>query len=665
MSHLTKSARMKVILVAAMASIYWTVPNANCQNVLTSRNDEGRTGANLGEQKLSVDNVNPQQFGQLFRYRVQGNIFAQPLVVNNVATNDGIRNVVYIATADDVVYAFDADDNARNGGLIWSRNLAATSLITFVDYDGNNTVISAPTPILKGDPAHTFIQGGPGIPPSLSFCDFPSSSTNLCYTLFEGNLGIISTPVIDLQRQTMYVVARSKVGDKYLQTLHALNIRDGTNRTASPHIIAKGPLEGPEKNWITFAAIENQRVGLALVSNRVIVAWGGGVREAMEVSIEPQNSVPPRTAKGTYHGYVMAFNADTLEQEACFTTGTSTDSGAGIWQSGRAPVVDSDGHAYFFTGNAFHFPPEAVNACDPVHSFPTAAESYGDSLLDLDVEKLQSNGVFEPPKITTPNTVLPTGTTSKNVADYRSQLEQCDVDLGGSGPMRVPIPGAKVLIGGGKEGFLHIFEKTAGEYREVNAVKVYPQPTEDFKYDANDPNRKTCYGQGMHHVMGGPVVWSKVGREPLIYVSVETDNIRAFKLTQSPWNLTPLMQTDRIVYWHPAAIMSLSADKDTPHTGILWASHADLDDHPYETRFTKQPGILRAYDAENLNRELWNSNMCGNQDRIGYFAKFTPPTVANGKVFMATFSGELVVYGLLPRPRLCPTNRVPSTAINP
>ena len=55
--------------------------------------------------------------------------------------------------------------------------------------------------------------------------------------------------------------------------------------------------------------------------------------------------------------------------------------------------------------------------------------------------------------------------------------------------------------------------------------------------------------------------------------------------------------------------------------------------------------MLRAIDAGNLSRELWNSTLHPN-DNLGLLAKFTPPTVANGKVYMATFSNKVCVFGL-------------------
>jgi hypothetical protein len=119
------------------------------QDVWTSRNDGARTGANLNETLLTTSNVNPKQFGQLFSYSVKGNIFAQPLVIRNVRTASGLRNLVYVATTEDLVYAFDADSNAQNGGLIWTHS-----------FTGNGI-----TPIPFGDPAHTAYAADYGCPP--------------------------------------------------------------------------------------------------------------------------------------------------------------------------------------------------------------------------------------------------------------------------------------------------------------------------------------------------------------------------------------------------------------------------------------------------------------------------------------------------------------------
>jgi uncharacterized repeat protein (TIGR03806 family) len=92
----------------------------------------------------------------------------------------------------------------------------------------------------------------------------------------------------------------------------------------------------------------------------------------------------------------------------------------------------------------------------------------------------------------------------------------------------------------------------------------------------------------------------------------------------------------------PGGIVSLSANGSKPGSGILWGVHQLGGDANHETR----PGLLHAYDAQDVSRELWNSDQIIERDAVGGFAKYVPPTVANGKVYLATFAGRLNVYGL-------------------
>jgi hypothetical protein len=90
--------------------------------------------------------------------------------------------------------------------------------------------------------------------------------------------------------------------------------------------------------------------------------------------------------------------------------------------------------------------------------------------------------------------------------------------------------------------------------------------------------------------------------------------------------------------------LAVSANSTNAGTGILWASHQFSGDANQAVR----PGILRAYDAQNVTNELWNSEQFPPRDSVGAYAKFVPPTVANAKVYLATFSSRINVYGLLP-----------------
>jgi hypothetical protein len=96
----------------------------------------------------------------------------------------------------------------------------------------------------------------------------------------------------------------------------------------------------------------------------------------------------------------------------------------------------------------------------------------------------------------------------------------------------------------------------------------------------------------------------------------------------------------------PGGVLSLSANGTAAGSGIVWATAPYSADAHLQT----VAGIFRAFDASDLSIELWNSKQNAARDDAGDFAKFTPPTIANGKVYLATFSNQLVVYGLLGSP---------------
>lgn len=105
----------------------------------------------------------------------------------------------------------------------------------------------------------------------------------------------------------------------------------------------------------------------------------------------------------------------------------------------------------------------------------------------------------------------------------------------------------------------------------------------------------------------------------------------------------PVSETTPLAEGMPGGILSISANGALAGTAILWASLSIGD-----ATETIVPGILRAFDAEDLSRELWNSKQNAARDDVGDLAKFNTPVVANGKLYVATSSGQLVVYGLLP-----------------
>src|SRR3954452_1756383 len=176
-------------------------------DVLTHHNDTGRTGANTAEIVLTPANVNPQSFGKLFERHVEGDVYAQVLYVRGVATSHGAKNLFYVATSTNRVYAFDADDPSSDPKTppVWSRQLDPARILT---------------------------------------------SHEICRETV-GSVGITSTPVIDAQTRTMYVVTRASTGQPGApgdgtNYLHALDIATGAERPHSPVAIAASlPGTGP------------------------------------------------------------------------------------------------------------------------------------------------------------------------------------------------------------------------------------------------------------------------------------------------------------------------------------------------------------------------------------------------------------------------------------
>ena len=195
--------------------------------VLTSQVDNARTGANTHETVLTPANVNSRQFGKLFTLKADGGIYAQPLYVPQVAVpGKGSRNVLFVATENDSVYAFDAD---RGGAPLWQTS---------------------------------FLKSGSG--------RSPVSSEDVNCPFIQPGIGITPTPVIDAQSGTIYVLARTSEGGgifsspRYGQRLHALSLTTGQEKPGSPvEISAKG-----------FDALrELPRAALLLVNGQVILTW--------------------------------------------------------------------------------------------------------------------------------------------------------------------------------------------------------------------------------------------------------------------------------------------------------------------------------------------------------------------------------------------------------
>jgi hypothetical protein len=247
---------------AALAIALTTISGA--AQVTTSQYDNMRTGATLNEQILTPQNVNAEHFGKLGAFKVDGVVFAQPLFLPAVEIpGKGKHNVLFVATENDSVFAFDADH--PNSEPLWHIN--------FLDERHGITTVPAQD-----------VQ-----------CPF-----------IEPEVGITSTPVIDLNTGTLYVLARTMSThalspNQYSQDLHALAITTGGEKFGGPkHIAASvaGKGAGAVNGQVSFNSLrENARAALLLANDNVYLSWGSSC------DVDP------------YHGWVMAYDAQTLAQK--------------------------------------------------------------------------------------------------------------------------------------------------------------------------------------------------------------------------------------------------------------------------------------------------------------------------------------------------------------
>src|SRR5579859_524143 len=269
-------------------------------NVLTRNYDNLRSGANLAETALNTGNVNTNQFGKLFQLTVDDQVYAGLLYASGVSIAGGTHNVLYVATVNNTVYAFDAD---TGGSPLWQRN-----------FNG------AGRPVFHTD---------------VGFVD-PWCNP---YNDFSGNIGIVGTPVIDGAAGTMYFVARTVEGTSFVQRLRAISISDGSDRSSSPTVISasvSGSGDGSSGGTVAFdPKQENQRSALGLAGSSVYIGWAG------HCDARP------------YHGWSMAYDKTSLNQTGVFNSSPNGGLG-GIWQSGGGPIIDASGNVYYATGNGFN-----------------------------------------------------------------------------------------------------------------------------------------------------------------------------------------------------------------------------------------------------------------------------------------------------------------------
>jgi hypothetical protein len=434
-----------------------TVWVSTVDGVFNYKYDAAQSGANTREQALTPALVNTSNFGKIASYSVDGNVLGQPLYMAGVTIPDkGVHNVVFVGTTHDSVYAFDAD--GKTSTPLWKRS--------FIDTANGITTY-----------------------PPVDTC---------CVT----EVGISSTMVIDPSTGTIYVVAATKENGTYIHRLHALDVTTGAERTNSPVEITAsvaGTGDSSSDGTVQFIPFYHlQRAALLLANGAVYVSYASF------------NDVRP------YHGWLMGYDATTLQQIGVFCTSPDGFEG-GIWNSGGGPTADSSGAIYVATGNG-------------TYTAASGGRDYSQSIVKLD--------------------------RNLNVLDYFTPFDwsatnKIDRDIGASNVMLLPsVPNgvpAHTATNVNKAGYLYVMN-----YDQLGR----------FHSGSNSGIEQTITGFNLIRVT--PAYWNNS-----LYFAPLDSTLRRLTLGSSGFSSTASSQTS-FTFPYPGTPAVISADGNT--NGIVWAT---------------------------------------------------------------------------------------------
>ena len=274
---------------SAMLSVTVTAPAAVATDVVTSKNDQARTGQNLTESILTPANVTAASFGLLRVLAVDGKVDAQPLYLSQLTLGASKHNVVFIATEHDSVYAMDAD----SGATLWHVSI-----------------------LLSGE--------------------VPSDTRNCGQVSPE--IGITATPVIDraaAPHGVIYVVGMSKdTASVYHQRLHALDVTSGAELFGGPKEIAATYASAGGATASFDGGQYEERAALLLSQGVIYTSWTSHC-----------DATP-------YSGWIIAYDETTLAQKSVLNVApNSGGAGPAIWMAGGGPSADAAGDIYLLTAN--------------------------------------------------------------------------------------------------------------------------------------------------------------------------------------------------------------------------------------------------------------------------------------------------------------------------
>jgi hypothetical protein len=577
-----------VVLIAATALVSASL--AQAVDVWTVGVDNTRQGWNKFETVLTPANV--PNLKKIREFAVDDKIDVSPLVVGDK---------LYVFTMRNTAYVFDVNTGAE----LAKRRLAAP----------------------------------------FNPCINPGQMDMWCV---YHSWGITATPVIDVSTNTIYATTfgRPNANSSNQERNNMLWMLDAnTLADKKPPVLIAGNADnggGGITNGFTIP-YQKLRAGLGLLTE-------SGGNKAVVVSFSMNGEDP----HGPGHGFVVAYDVRGLNREAGFTPTpaiwnmTPGGGAGGIWMSGSGPAIDGN-DIYLTTGNGM----------DP----GTKPGNFAESFVKLRYTAGVANVDNGKPKLA--------------VVDFWGAFSDFtradkDQDLGAAGVVLIPERGN--LIGGGKDGILYNLNKNnlgentwdphfnlpfvatylpnapnggAGLPTTTTANPNWPIVNRDRNIPAHTPDHKS------HHLHGTPVYMERATKG-ILYLWGENERLKAYNLD---------FDTNRITSFRgegtkfasgqphepggmPGGRLVVSSNGTADGTGVVWAVYPTKGDANRKV----VPGALVAYDATTLingteMKQLFHSDTKA-ANKLGDFAKFSTPVVANGKVYVGTFSKKVVQYGL-------------------
>ena len=532
------------------ALIFLSIRTASAQvSITTWQHDLQHSGNNPQETALTPGNVSsPGNFGLLFSQPMDGQTYGQPLLASGINVGSTAHNIVYAATEHGSLYAFDADTNTgANASALWKVSLLPS--------------------------------GTMAVPQSaVSSSDIPSE------------LGITTTPVIDLSSSTIYLVSkvRRTSDTTYHQYLYALDLATGATKFGSP--VEINP---------TFP-------GSATPDSSGGVVPFNPLREHMRCAMILYNGVVYLTYAShgdttPYHGEIVGYDAKTLQVVKTFiTTPNGSNPEGGIWQAGAGPAVDGSGNLFVSVGNG---------AWDQTNS--TYGTNWGESML-----KLPTSGTFGVSYSNTLNWFTPNNWKT---------LNNGDLDLGSGGLTLLPDqagPHTHIMVGGGKGAVLYVVDRDnlGGVNTPDNSIQEISEINGDWFFCTPAYYNGYLY----YTAAGGPLEQRAVGYNPIDGSYIST---------------TPVTSTDTIGNKGSGCFISSNGTTN----GLVWLLIGS-GIRVYDAKNVSGSPIYSASATVPNNVSCLNTKFSLPIVANGklYYTAYNNPSGTS------TYNGYLLIYGLLP-----------------